>query len=154
LFAHFVADAPHDDGGVVAVAADEGAGVGLGPIGEDAAVIVGGFGAAPGVEGFIEDDEAHLVGEFEKLRRGRIVAGADGVAAHVLEDFELALQRADVDGAAEGSEIVVIADAVHFDLFAVEEEAFGSEFDGADAEIGGVFVEGAPPAPPAVASRG
>ena len=97
---------------------------------------------APGVERFIQDQEAHLVGEVEQFGRGRIVAGADGVAAHVAEHLELPLQGADIDGGAQGAEIVVVADAVEFEVLAVDEEAgVGVVLDGADAEGGFVGID-------------
>ena len=71
------------------------------------------------------------------------MAGADGVAAHVGEHFELPLQGAVVERRAERAEIVVIADAVEFEMLAVDEEAgVGVEFERADAEWRFVGVDG------------
>ena len=95
-----------------------------------------------GCQSFIHDEEAHLVAHIEEFRGGGVVAGADGVAAHLFQDFELALEGADVEGGAEGAQVVVIADAVEFGDDAVDGEAgVGVEFERADAEGGFVGVD-------------
>jgi hypothetical protein len=100
---------------VVAVAADHVAQVALAPLREVLAVAVLYFRPAPHVEGLVHHQEAHAVGELEQLRRGRVVARADRVRAHALQDLELALERAAVDGRAERAEVVVVADALQLD---------------------------------------
>ena len=112
LLGDFVADAPEDDAGMIAVAAQFGAPILLVPVVEEQMIIVFGFAAFPAVEGLIHDDHAQAVAEIEQFRGGRIVAGANGVAAHLLQDFDLPLQGADVDGGAQRAEVVVVADAV------------------------------------------
>ena len=91
--------------------------------------------APPGVERLVHDQHAQAVGGLQQLGRGRVVAGADGVGAHLLQDLELALERARVHGRAQRAEVVVVADALDGDPPAVEQEArVGVERDGADAE--------------------
>ncbi len=85
LLDDLVADAPHHDGRVVAVAADHGAEVGLVPPREIDGVVVLLFRNGPGVEGLDLDEEAHAVAEIEQLGGGGIVGGADGVDAHVAQ---------------------------------------------------------------------
>ena len=110
-----------------------------------AAIIVGALVAAPGIEGFIHDHEAHAVGEFEEFGGRRVVAGANGVAAHRMQDLKLALQGPEIHRGAQSTQVVVIADAVHFEVFAVNGEAFdGVIFDGADPELGFVDIDDAP----------
>ena len=70
---------------MIAVAADLRAQVLLVPVGEEEVVIQFVLALKPAVEGLVHHDKTHFVGQFEQLRRGRIVAGADGVAAHVLQ---------------------------------------------------------------------
>ena len=108
---------------MVAVAADERAHVLLVPVGEEQVVIVRRFCPDPAIESLIHHDEAHSVAKVQQLRRGRIVAGADGVAAHLLQHFELTFQGAGVDGGAERAEVVMIADAVELNALAVEQKA-------------------------------
>ena len=63
------------------------------------------------------------------------MAGADGIAAHLLEELNLTLKGADVDRAAERSEVGMIADAIDPHMFSVQEKSFiGVELDRADAE--------------------
>ena len=81
LLGDFVADAPHDDAGMVAVAPHHVADIALRPLVEIFAVAVGDFGDAPHVEGFVHDDQPEPVAEFQQFRRWRVVAGANGVDA-------------------------------------------------------------------------
>src|SRR5205085_4421610 len=126
---------PEDDRGVVAVAPELRAQVLLVPVVEEEVVVVLLLRAPPGVERLVHDDEAHAVAEFEQFGRGRVVARAYGVDAHLLEDFELALKRATVQRRAQSAEVVVVADAVQADVLAVEEKArVHVELNRADAE--------------------
>ena len=120
LLEDLVPDAPHHDARVVPVAPDHVAQVALAPLGEVLAVAVLDLRLAPHVEGLVQDEEAHPVGGVEQLGRGRVVARADGVRAHALQDLELALDRAPVDGGAERAEVVVVADALKRDAAAVQ----------------------------------
>jgi hypothetical protein len=66
---------------------------------------------------------------------------ADGVCAHVLEQFQLVTQSRAIDSGTERAEVVVIAYASKFGDLAVEEEAFCRNIlDRADAEAGVVAV--------------
>ena len=111
LLEDLVPDAPHHDARVVAVPPDHVAQVALAPLGEVLAVAVLDLRLAPHVEGLVQDEEAHPVGGVQQLGRGRVVARADGVRAHALQDLELALDRPAVDGRAERAEVVVVAHA-------------------------------------------
>ena len=135
LLEDLVPDAPHHDARVVAVPPDHVAEVALSPLGEVLAVAVLHLRHAPHVEGLVHDEEAHAVGGLEQLRSRRVVARADGVRAHALQDLELALDRAPVDGRAQRAEVVVVAHALQRDATAVQEEALvGAVLDRPDAE--------------------
>ena len=123
LLEHLVPDAPHHDARVVAVPADHVAQVALAPLVEVLAVAVLELGLPPHVERLVHHQEAHAVGGVQQLGCGRIVAGADRVRAHPLQDLELALDRASVHGRAEGAEVVVVADALQGNAAAVQQEA-------------------------------
>src|SRR5580765_8818026 len=115
---------------MIAVAADECADVFFVPIRKEEVVIVAGLAANPAIEGFVHDDEPETIGDVEQFRSRRVVAGANGIAAHLLKDFELTFERAGVDGGAERAEIVMIANAVERDALAVQKETVvSSEFD-------------------------
>ena len=63
------------------------------------------------------------------------MAGADGVGAHLLEDFDLPLQRGDIHDGAKRAEVRMITHALDADVLAVQEKAFiGVKLDSANAE--------------------
>ena len=100
----------------------------------------------PHVEGFVQHDEAHAIGEIEQLGGRRIVRRADRVDAHVAHDLELPLERARVHRRAEGAEVVVQAHAADLHGRAVEDEpAVGVEHERAHAERRVILVAGLPP---------
>ena len=51
------------------------------------------------------------------------MAGADGIAAHFLEHLQLALQCAIIQSRAEGSQIMMITDAVQKDVLSVDKKS-------------------------------
>ncbi len=108
---------------MIAVAADHRAQVFLGPFVEQRRIAVLDLGRAPFVKRFVEHDTAKVIADVEHLGSRRIVARAQGVTAHLFEDFVLPFDRATVDGRTERSHVVVHADAVEFDVTTVEEAA-------------------------------
>ena len=135
MLGDFIADAPKDDGRMVAVTADECAKVFFVPVRKKKVVVVSGLAANPAIERFVHDDEAETIGDVEQFGSRRVVARANRVAAHLFKDFELSFERAGVDGGAERAEIVMIANAVERNALAVKEEAvIGGKFDRANAE--------------------
>src|SRR6185436_17799177 len=89
----------------------------------------------PNVERLIHDDEAHLVCKIEKLRRGRIVRGAQSVHAHRFQDLQLPLDRARVDRSTKRTQIVMITDTANLHRLAIKEESlFNVETKRANAE--------------------
>ncbi len=75
-------------------------------------------------------------------RRRRIVARADRVAAHLLQDLQLALHRPVVERHSQRAEVRVIARPVHLHVLPVEKESrVGIELDRADAERRLVAIE-------------
>ena len=123
---NLVARAPDDDGGMIAVARDHVGQVARSPLVEVAVVAVLRrlrFGLAPLVEGLGHHQEAHAVAEVEELGCVRIVAGADGVAAHLLQQSEAPLPDSLRHRCAHRASIVVQADAVQLDAFAVQQKS-------------------------------
>ena len=90
MLSDFIADAPEDDAGVVAIAANERPHVFFVPLREEEVIIVASFAADPAVERFVHDDEAQAVAKIEQFGSGRIVAGANGVEAIRLHQFHAA----------------------------------------------------------------
>ena len=142
LLEDLVPDAPHHDARVVPVAPDHVPQVALAPRVEVLPVAVLDLRHAPHVEGLVHDEQAHAVRRLEQLGGRRVVARADGVRPHALQDLELALRRAAIDGGPERAQVVVVAHALQRDAAAVQQEALvGAVLDRADAERRLVTVE-------------
>src|ERR1019366_6196250 len=142
LVADFVAGAPQYDARVIAVAVDEVLDVALVPLVEIVGVAVGAdltLADLPLVERLVHHQEAHAVAEVHEFGGVGIVAGADGIAAHLAQNFEAALPDAFRDGGADASGLMVQADAVELDAFAVEQESLVGVEDGF-ANAGGSVV--------------
>ena len=63
-------------------------------------------------EDFVLDEDAQFVAELQEPFVGRVVRGADGVDAGLLEEEQAPLLRRAVPGRAEDAEVVVHRDAV------------------------------------------
>ena len=99
------------------------------------------LGDIPFVERLEHHHEAHLIAELYQLRRRHVVGGADSVAAHILEQRQLAAKGGHIDGGTQRAEVVMITYSLKLAMLAVEEEALvGHKFDASDAEAGDVFV--------------
>ena len=114
LGGHFVADAPHHDRGVVAVVPDHVHEVLFGPVGEEAVVPVPAFGNIPFVKGLNHQHQAHPVAEGDQFGGWHVVRRTDGVASHILEQFQLVPQGRFVHGRAQRPQVVVVAHALEF----------------------------------------
>jgi hypothetical protein len=96
----------------------------------------------PHVEDFVEDQDSHSIRQFEQLRSRRIVGGANGIGAHLLQHLELALRRAVVECRAERSEIVMIVHAIERNALLVDEDPLARvEPHGANAESRFVTID-------------
>ncbi len=134
-FHNFVADAPENDAGVIAIAIDHGDQVRLAPLVVEPAVTIFFLGQLPLVEGFVHDEKSHLIAQVEKLRRGRIMRGAQRVASHALQKLQLPLVTPAQGNGAETPEIGVIANTLDLHVLAVEKKALVlGEDERADAE--------------------
>ena len=101
----------------------------------------------PHVKRLVHDHQAHFIGQLHQLRRRGIVTGANGIAAHLLEHFELPLQGAEIQCRTQRPQIMMIAHAVDGDVLAVDEEPLvGIELRRLDAE--GSFRKHPPPCRP------
>ena len=88
---NLIAGAPHYHAGIVAKRAYHAGEIFLGPLVKVLVISVLALGTFPFVEGLHHHHEAHLVAELHQFRRRLIMGSADGVAAHILEDFQLML---------------------------------------------------------------
>ena len=110
LFGYLVADAPHNDAGMVAMHEDEVGEVALPPgfaravdgglidLLEEAAVAVLALGIDPHVHRFGHDHHAHFVADIHLPGGGHVVRGADGIAAYLLEQSHLTTEGRLVEG--------------------------------------------------------
>src|ERR1700728_931052 len=93
------------------------------------------FWNPPFVESLSHNKKSHSVAEIEKLRCEWIVAGADGIAAHFLEDFQSTLPNTKRNRGTNAARFVVDACAVQLYLLTIEQKAaFGVENGFANAE--------------------
>ena len=134
LFSAFVADTPENHGRMVAVSVNEGRQVFLRPLLKELGITVGLFGVGPGVREFVHHQEAHPVAEVQEFRCRRVVAGADGVAAHLPEHLKAAHPGVLVPDCSQGARIVMQANALQEGLFSVQVKAVGLELNLTDAE--------------------
>ena len=115
------------------------------PLRKIAGIIVGRFLFAPHVEGFILNNETHLVAQLKQLGCRWIVRGANGVAAHCLQNLQLTLQCPRVDGSTHSTQIVVVTYAQNFGRFAIQEKTFfGIKFKRSNAEICFILIDDLP----------
>ena len=143
LFPAFVADTPENHGRMVAVPVNHGRQVFPYPLLKELGIAVGLFGIGPGVREFVHHQEAHPVAEVQELRCGRVVAGADGVAAHPPEHLQAAHPGVLVPDGSQGSRIVMQANAFQEGLFSIQIEAVGLERNLPDAEGRLIAIRGA-----------
>ncbi len=129
-----VAEAPHDDRRVVAVATYPLRNVilpTLGPVCASSDKLSGPF-----VIDLVDDQNAIFVTQVEKRFAVGVVGGADVVEAEVLEHLYAFFHRLGIGGRTEGTERVVVGDALEQDFLAIELHAiFGRELDFAYTEV-------------------
>ena len=71
-----------------------------------------------------------------------VMGGADGIAAHIFQDFDLMPEGRNADRRPQRAQVVVHADTLEFHRLPVEEESLPvNEFGLADAEDGHLFVQ-------------
>ena len=123
LLQHLVAYRPHQNGWMIAVAEDEVGEVTLMPLIEEAGIVVLRLLAAPHIETLVHNDQSHRVAHVQQFRGWRVVRATDSVHAHRLEFRKFAMQGVLIEGCAQAAEIVMLADAVQFEILTVEPES-------------------------------
>jgi hypothetical protein len=115
-----VADGPKDDGGRVAIALDH------------RFKLRHAFRTGTHLAGLAHHHHAHAIAAFHPLRRGHVVRGAHGVAAHLAQHSQPEPLQPVRHRRAHSGVILVVAGALNLDGFAVEEESLvGVEVRGA-----------------------
>ena len=108
---------------------------------EESVVAVLAFCYVPLVEVLEHYHKAHFVAELDEFFCRHVVGGADRVAAHILQDGELAADGRLVDCCSKGTEVVMEADSAELPVLSVEEEALvRADLDGSETEACGHFV--------------
>ena len=91
----------------------------------------------------VHDQHAEPVAGVEQFRRGRIMRGANGVAAERLQLGDAERLERVWQGGADARHVLVIAGALQFVVLAIQQKAVRRiEADGADAERGFGLVNG------------
>ena len=134
LLPAFVAYGPQNHRRVIAVAVNHRHQVLFGPFVEEGGIAVGLFGIGPGVGKFVHYQEAHTVAEVEQLRCGRIMAAADGIAAHGAKPLQAPYPGVVVPGGSERAGVVMQAHALEEGAEAVKVETVGLPFGLPDSE--------------------
>src|ERR1017187_8298605 len=91
--------------------------------------------ARPLIKRFIENVKAHLIAKVIEFRRERMMAWADGIASHLLQQCETIRPDSDGNGVAKRAGVLMNANALEFRGLAVDQQtAVGNEFEMADAK--------------------
>ena len=146
---YLVADAPHYNRRVVAVAAHPTRDILLKPVIEKSRVVKFGLGTLPHIEGLAVNEYSQLVTQLHESSSGHIMRCPYRVYTHFLHFKQAALFGRAVERRAEAAEIVVQTNAVQLDASAVQQKSFvGVERSFAEphtlsyaVELGPVFRE-------------
>ena len=138
---YFVANAPHDHTRIITVMAQHIHHVPLRPFVEVTVIAIIAFGNIPFIERLYHHHKAHFVAKFHQFRSRHVVRCTDGIAAHILQQRELAAESSHIDGSPQRSQVVMVADALKLTVLTVQEKTFvRHNLYAADAETGGIFV--------------
>ena len=107
LLGNLVADAPHHDGGMIAVVLYEIDDILIRPFLEEGGIAVLAFGVYPHVETLGHHHHAERIAQLHLESGGHVVGGADGIASHLLHGLDLTDEGSLVFGSTERTEVVV-----------------------------------------------
>ncbi len=134
LLADLVADAPQNHARMISIAPHHVADVTFTPFIKVLCIAVRHFGNPPHIEGFVDHQQPHAVGQVEQLWRRWIVTGPDRIHSGALHNLQLPLNRPPVDGRPQRSQIVVHTDALQLHRAPVQLKSLVLiERDGANA---------------------
>ena len=111
-----IADAPHDNSGVIAVPADPATDILLHPVLEKSGVIIWILRHLPHVKGFGQYQKSHLVRQLHHFHRRHVVRSPQGIDAHGTHEVEFAAHGFFVESRAQCSEVMMVAGTVQADL--------------------------------------
>ena len=116
---NLVANAPHDNGRMIAVPADPAAYILLHPFLEKSGIIIRILCHLPHIERFGYDQKSHLIRQFHQFYRRHVVGSPPGIAPHGTHEFELTAHGFIVESRAQCSEVMMVTSTVQADLPAV-----------------------------------
>ncbi len=142
---NFISDGPQKKAGMIAVPANPGTHVPLGPLLKKPAIVIGRFAPLPHVKGLGQHQNAHLVRQLHHLLGGHVVAGAQGVDTHLFQYSEFPAHGFLMKSRSQASQVVMFTDSVDFHISAVEEKApVRGKFHPAQAHCDLLAVQGRP----------
>lgn len=121
LLANLVAHAPQHHRGMIAVAAQHRAQIGGMPLPKHQMKIQRGLLHLPTVEHLVHHQQTHAVGQVEQFGRRRVMAHANGVGAHLLQQLQLPLGGAPVERRAERAQVVMIVHPADRHVLAIDQ---------------------------------
>ena len=122
LLRNLIADAPHHDRRMIAVAEDQILDIPVVPLLEEPCISILAFRINPHIKAFGHDHHSHRVAYLHLPCRRHIMSRTDGVASHVLHYAQLSYERSLVDRCAQRSKVVVQAHPFYFTGHPIELE--------------------------------
>ena len=114
-----IADAPHNNRGVIAVPADPATDILLHPVLEKSGVIIWILRHLPHVKGFGQYQKSHLVRQLHHFHRRHVVGSPQGIDAHGTHEVELTAHGFLVESRTQCSEVMMVTGTVQADLPAI-----------------------------------
>ncbi len=144
-FRNLVPNAPDNDARVIAIPAKHAGQVLLRPLVKEAAVAFPPFALLPFVKALIHHHDSHLVAEIEQLGRWRIVTRAQGIASHLLQDFQLSLVTTLERSGPQATQVGMITSSLDLHVLAVQQKSLVlRKFQGANADGRGDGIDQGP----------
>ena len=124
LLRNLIADAPHDDAGVITMVLHQVGDVLVAPLLEELGIAILALGINPHIKTLSHDHHSQGVTKFH-LQGGRHIMGCtDGIAAHLLHHLDLADKSSLVLGSSKRTKVMMQTYAFYLSGYAIELESF------------------------------
>ena len=107
---------------MVAITAHHATQILLAPVVKEPSISIAQFVLFPFVKCFVHDQESHPITDGVKLWILRIMTGANGIASHVSQYFQLMFECTRIESGARASEVMMQAYALDICALAIEDE--------------------------------
>jgi hypothetical protein len=95
----------------------------------------------PYIKCFVLNQKSHFIAEIEKLRCRGIMAGSDGIASHLLQDFKLTLEGTCIYCSPQCTKIMMVANSLHLNFFTIKKKSIAwSESQSSETHIGFTYI--------------